>query len=765
MYNTKPVWKIVFFLLVVSLCTTPAWPQASTGTVSGTVRDSTGGVIPGASVTLTNADTNLESKSFTNAVGFYMFGNARPGPYRMTVEFPGMQKYEATLTVQVAQSAVVNVEMRVGQTAVEVTVTDVTPMMTTDSPTLGHVLERSRIEQLPINGRSLRSLLQTVPGMEGTRAYGLREGSHEFVLDGAPISLWNYGGTITRLPGLDTIQEFKVENNNSSAKFTRPTNVVIATKSGSNLLHGNAFWTHRNADLGLARRRQDPTSLAPHLIRNEFGANAGAPVYIPGVYNGKNRTFWFFAYEGSRHVEGDTGDWPVPTEAMRNGDFRELIDSQGRELKLYDPWSTNPVTWERQQFSHNGQLNVINPALLSPLAKALFDITPMPTEANINPNLDDNWYGPEPFVRRDWTVTTRFDHRFTDNDQFYVRYSQGDYFQHSQFYSQPMLNGVAGTVKRFAPNKSGVISWVHTFSPTFFNEWLGSVSREYWWKGTGEPGAKYADDLGLPNPFNVIGWPGLYSTGLYNDDYYFETDNTQASPFLFGVIDDNATKIAGRHELQFGVHYRWDQLNLLPDQQQPQGNHSWSTGATSLYDTTSSRTNPTAELRTGHNMGNMFIGSMNYSNQLVRGYFYTRAKEISLYFQDNFKVTPRLTLNLGLRYEYWPALREKNNILTGFDPASRSIILGQDLQTMYDLGATFPAVVEQFQSLGVKFISYQEAGRSQNLTTAPKANPGWALPTGWATAPGRSCCGAATGSPISASRRGPGRRPCARTLR
>jgi hypothetical protein len=123
-------------------------------------------------------------------------------------------------------------------------------------------------------------------------------------------------------------------------------------------------------------------------------------------------------------------------------------------------------------------------------------------------------------------------------------------------------------------------------------------------------------------------------------------------------------------------------------------------------------------------MGNMFIGSMNYSNQLVRGYFYTRAKEISFYFQDNFKVTPRLTLNLGLRYEYWPALTEKNKLLTGFDPASRSIILGQDLQTMYDLGATFPAVVEQFESLGVKFISYQEAGRSQNLTTAPKANLG-----------------------------------------
>jgi hypothetical protein len=413
----------------------------------------------------------------------------------------------------------------------------------------------------------------------------------------------------------------------------------------------------------------------------------------------------------------------VPTDAMRAGDFRGLIDSQGRQLKLYDPWSTDPVTWERDQFSYNGQLNVIDPSLISPLAAKLFAITPKATSA-INPVVDYNWLGPEPYVRRDWTVTTRFDHRLSDNDQVYVRYAQGDYFRHSQFYSQPMLDGVAGTVRRVAPNKSGVISWVHTFSPTFFNEWLGSVSREFWWKGTGAPGVKYADELGLPNPFDVQGWPGLYSGGLYGNDYYFETDNTQSSPFLFGIIDDNATKIAGKHELQFGFHYRWDQLNLLPDQQHPQGNHSWNTNATALYDSTSSRTDPDPLERTGYRTANMYLGLMNYSNQMVRTYFYTRAKEISLYFQDNFKVTPRLTLNLGLRYEYWPALREKNYNMTGFDPASKSIILANDLQTMYDLGATFPAVVEQFESLGVKFISYKEAGRSRLLTTAPKANLG-----------------------------------------
>jgi hypothetical protein len=392
-------------LILLAWLVPSAWPQASTGTVSGTVRDRTGAVIPGASISLTNTNTNVRSKTTSSEVGFYLFPAVLPGPYSLVVESAGMQKYEVTLTVQVQQSAPVDVELKVGPTNTEVNVTDVTPLMVTDSPTLGHVLERTRIEQLPINGRDLTTLLQTVPGMEDRRAYGLREGSHEFVLDGSAISVWNYGGTIIRLPGLDTVQEFKVENNNSSAKFTRPTTVVIATKSGSNTIHGSAFETHRSNAIGKARRREDVYATPPRLIRNEFGASAGGPVYIPGLYSGKDRTFWFFAYEGFRHIQPTTGSWPVPTEAMRRGDFRGLIDSQGRQYKLYDPWTTNPQTWERQQFSYKGQLNVIDPSLISPLTKTLFDITPLPTHPDVNPLVDNNWWGPNPWRLRQWTIS------------------------------------------------------------------------------------------------------------------------------------------------------------------------------------------------------------------------------------------------------------------------------------------------------------------------------------------------------------------------
>src|SRR5687767_7788095 len=298
--------SVICAALMMVLSAPIAWPQASTAIVSGTTRDQTGAVIPGASVTLTNKNTNIASKTTTNMSGYYVFPGTLPGPYGLVVEAAGMQKFEGSLTVQVQQSAVVDVTLKVGQTATEVLVQDVTPLLQTSNATLGHVLERKRIEQLPINGRNITTLLQTVPGMEGTRAFGLREGSYEISLDGSSQIDRNYGGVFNRQPGLDSIQEFVVENNSSSAKFTRPTSLVLTTKSGTNRLHGSAFETNRNNAIGKARARQESYTKAPFLNRNEFGVSAGAPVYIPKIYNGKDRTFWFFAYEGLRNINPQT---------------------------------------------------------------------------------------------------------------------------------------------------------------------------------------------------------------------------------------------------------------------------------------------------------------------------------------------------------------------------------------------------------------------------------------------------------------------------
>ena len=720
--NIIPSIRTLLSSIVVAVVLAPAaWPQASTATVSGTVRDQTGAVIPTATVTLTNSATNGTTKTKANETGFYLVLGLVPGPYVLSAEAAGMQKFEGTLTVEVAQSAVVDVTMKIGQTTTEVAVQDVTPLMQVNNATLGGTLDRTLIEQLPIDGRSVTNLLQTVPGMEGTgRAFGLRDGAYEVVLDGSALTdrlMYGDSSRITyRQPGLDSIQEFKVENNNSSAKFTRPTSVIMTTKGGTNQLHGSAFETNRNNAVGLARSRTDSYSKPPFLNRNEFGVSAGGPVYIPKVYNGKNKTFWFFSFEGLRNVSASTQGYQVPTPAMRNGDMSMLVNSAGQQTTLYDPWSTDTNTWARVPYPNN-QLPVNR---LNPLAKLLFGVTPLPTLANVNPNIANNWFGAVSKPQRSWTSSTRVDQRFGDKDQFYGRYTQGNYRSLSQFYSLPTLNFKqipANTENILAPNKSAALSWVHTFSPTLFNELLVSGSRQRQADLTGDPGVNYDAQLGLPNPFNALEFPPMGSMG-FGGNYQFSAQNTNAFSSFYGIVDDNATKVKGKHEFQFGFHYRYDQLNEQPDQQASAGVVDWATGATSLYDPTSSRTNPQSVPFTGDQLANFYLGVAEYHAQLNRNFFYYREKEYAGYFQDNWRVTPRLTLNLGMRYEYYTPITEKNNVTTGFDRANHAIVLGTDLATMYKFGYTVPSVVNRLTQLGAKFETYQQAGQPRALMTA-----------------------------------------------
>lgn len=721
-------------LMLACLFALPASPQASTGVVSGTVRDVSGAVIPGAAATLTNTNTNVVSRTTANQVGFYMFPGVLPGPYRLTAEAPGMQKYEASLTVQTQQSAVVDVELKVGSTATEVAVQDVTPMVTVDNPTLGAVLERERIDQLPLNGRALTNLLGTVPGMENLRAYGLRNFSFEFTLDGASLSdRYGYYNITLRQPGMDSVQEFRVENNNSSAKFTRPTTVVVTTKGGTNELHGTVFETNRNNGYGLARRRQEYYSKAPFLNRNEFGASAGGPVYIPKVYNGRDRTFWFFSYEGLRQIAPVTSGYSVPTAAMRNGDMSGMTYAGNVPVTLYDPWTTDSATWARQPFNYGGKLNAINPALISPLAKTLFEVTPLPTLPEVNPNLAFNWFGTTPAWQRSWTTSTRIDHRFGEKDQIYGRYTQGNYSTLGNTGAGiPSLDWArvpGNTQSNFAPNKSLALSHVHTFSPTFFNELLVSVTRQPWINTIGDPSRMYADELNLPNPFKSNLWPaihtGPFTGGGNSSGYMFGTFNATGQTYWYSIIDDNMTKIVGKHELQFGFHYRRDSMDMLPQQQQVGGGHGMGRSYTALFDPKSSTTEPLLLNNTGDAIASLFLGTFNmYGNHFSRGKFYARGNELAGYFQDNFRVTPRLTLNLGMRWEFMPPYSEKNNQLVGFDPQQRAVVLGQPIEKMLAIGATLPSVVNRFTALGMKFITPEQAGLPDKLVGANYNNFG-----------------------------------------
>jgi len=695
--------------------------QTGTGRIQGTVKDATGAVIPAARVSVMHTQTARLNETITNEVGFYLFPSLLSGDYTITVTAAGMDTWKGQLLLQTGQAAVVDAMLSVSGTATEVTVAaNVAPLVTTTAPTLAAITDRARIDQLPISGRMFQVLvLQTTPGLDGAsmvpRVWGIKWGV-EFTQDGAVMENRDTGEIAGRPPGMDTIEEFRVETSNSSAKMYRPGTVIVSTRAGTNDFHGSLFEVMRNNNLGfgVARRREDRWSRPPHMVRNEFGASGGGPVYLPKIYNGKNRTFFFHAYEAFRSLTATTRAARLPTEAYRRGDFSGLIDGSGRLQRLYDPWSTRSAAenWARVPYPDNQ----IPMTRQSPLAKYLYSVTPLPNDPGVNPLVYNNYWYQAPNNRLEWTMTTRVDHRWSENDQLFFRYTHGvrdTYAQSGNNNSPTTLDMAANGTFRPIRNNTGVASWTHTFSPTFFSETLFNIGVEDLnFINVGDD-KKYADILGLPNPFDEYGFPNVTSTGVGME--YITAANRRNSIVHLYNLDENLTKIHGRHEIQFGGRFRHEKLNILPDQQQVQGAHAFSSQATGLFDPTSGTTYARVPY-TGHDTANLFIGVMgSYSAQFVRKWYDMNLREAAVYFQDNFKVNSRLTLNLGVRWELYTPIRESANVLTGFDAKTKSIVNGADFETMYRTKSSMPSIVKVFTDMGMKFITPQEAGLPSGL--------------------------------------------------
>jgi len=716
---------IFVVLLAMALGAVPAWPQSSNGSLRGTVQDETKAVIPGVTIVLTNTATGVETRTITNEAGVYIYPAIAAGSYRLTAEHPGMAKFEAQLTIQAQKTDTVDITLRPGATQTIVSVQDVTPLVVADTPTLGHTLERTRIEQLPLNGRSIWNLLQTVPGVAtdggSLRTYGVRTATHDVLLDGASLmDMRDGGGSVARLPGLDSIQEFRVNNNASSAKFTRQTTIIFITKGGSNELHGSLFATNRDSYIRWmnARARNNFTGIASKLIRNEYGGTVGGPIWIPKIYNGKNRTFFFFSYEGYKLRSGSYNNYRVPTPAMKQGDFSGLYDSAGTFYALYNPYTTDPITHLRQPFSYNGQLNRIDPALESPLAKYLYSIVPDPSPqfANVNPLVANNFTGAAPTIQDQMTWSMRFDHRISDKDTVYARLTNSMATSiRPAAGGVPTLDGFGNSRKDTYPNKSLAANWTRSFSPTFFSEMLFSATRNLGTSFSGDPSRYYATELGLPNPNHQPGYPVINNIGVgAGSSNYFQPVNWNRTFYSYFILDDNFTKTKGRHELQFGIHLRYDQLTYMPQQQRTAGSVTFQTNATGLYDpTVPGRTTYTPN--TGHVAGSTFLGLGNYEYRVAKGKYYMRQNEDAWYLQDNFRVTSRLTLNLGFRWQFSPYPKDKNDVFNSFDPKTMSVVMGRKLSDLYMLGYTSQALVNVLSSNGAKFVLPEDVGLPKRL--------------------------------------------------
>jgi hypothetical protein len=395
---------------------------------------------------------------------------------------------------------------------------------------------------------------------------------------------------------------------------------------------------------------------------------------------------------------------------MRNGDFRGITDSLGRPYNFYDPYTT-AANYARSPVSCNGVVNMICPSRESPVAKYLFSITPMPNLPNVNPLVGQNWVGQIPRTLNQEVKTIRIDHRFSEKDLLYGRYSYGSHHESYQSGGPEMLNGISGVDQRWWPDFSLAINEVHTFSPTLTNELLLSGTRDFQRRGSGDFQTNYAQSLlGLPNPFQAANWPSISGTDLtgysFGGEYFYLITNAF-------VLQDNATKTRGKHEFQFGFQYRNEFIpkSVLPTS----GNYDFSTQATALYDPSSTPTSPQALPLTGLGVANMYLGAMDYGATFARPWVYMTRQEDALYFQDNWKPSRRLTLNLGLRWEYRTPISDRQSALMGFDVSKRAYVIGTSLQRFEQLGDTLPSLVNALQGFGGSVETNQQAGLPSSL--------------------------------------------------
>jgi len=333
-----------------------AWGQAFvSGSISGSVTDSTGAVIPEATMTLTNLGTNAKLTTQTDPTGFYKFLNLSPGNYKVDAGKSGFTHFtQEAITVLVNSNVRIDIAMKLGEVTQEVTVTGETPLIQPESSSLGQVVETRAVNELPLNGRNPLALVSLVPGVVPQGSSGqnpvtlnpFAQGNFQInggaanqsaaYWDGAPLNTSGYVNLLALVPTQDALQEFKVQTDNLPAQYDRFAGGIISfsTKSGTNRFHGYAYEFLRNKVLNANNFFNNAAGLGvPAFTQNQFGGNAGGPIR-------KNKTFFFASFDGFRLRQGLPLLFSVPEEAWRRGDFSNLRDAQGNLIPIYDPFTT-----------------------------------------------------------------------------------------------------------------------------------------------------------------------------------------------------------------------------------------------------------------------------------------------------------------------------------------------------------------------------------------------------------------------------------------
>ena len=670
-------------VLVVVVACVAAWGQTN-GSITGTVKDQSGAAIAGATVVVSSPERGINRQMVTNSSGEYNESALPSGSYNVIVTASGFKKYEAKgVVLDVAQKARVDVALEIGAATVEVLVEGANvAQVETQSSELAGTITGKELTQLQLNGRNFTSLVTLVPGVSNQT--GMDEpqvginGSVSFSMNGGRVEYNNWeldggdnmdngsNGTLNVYPSIDAIEEFKVLTSNYGAQYGRNGSgtVEVETKSGTRDFHGDAYEFVRN-DIFNAQNYFNSTvaggtGITPPYKKNDFGYTLGGPVYIPGVYN-KNRqkTFFFWSQEWRRDRVPNTFSVPVPYSAERSGDFSDACPAASATPAVFQratypdcPGTFNTTTQQWSTFANN-QVTV------SPTGAALLPLIPVGTSDvpgaaiyNSNALLPTNW--------REELI--HVDHNLTDHNRLTFRYIHDSW---TTLEPGPIWDSASfPTVQTFftGPGVSFVARLTSTVSPTLLNEFVASYTTDHiafksegvWQLPAGfQMGYLYPNGAGGKLPAINVSGGVEYGGGFAEDpDGIWPEGPYNSNPTY--TYRDNVTKIIGRHNLQFGGYFVAAQKNELSSVQ---------VNGSLTYDIGS-------PVSTGNAFADMLIGNIasfsQGSNQLK---FYNRYKIFEPYFQDDWRISDRLTLNLGLRVSLEGTYRDRYKHAYNWDPS------------------------------------------------------------------------------------------------
>ena len=660
----------VFAGLIVSALSLQA--QVSSGSVVVNVTDPSGLAIPGAAVTLTDEATQAQLATEANDQGVARFAAVRPSSYALQVTSDGFRQYRQTgVVVHVAESVTLTAALEVGAVSEVVEVTGAAPLLQTESGELGQVVEERRIRELPLNGRNPFALAALAAGVTPGANFGSnplllsnlgvnggRGGATEILIDGSPATVpENSPGTYATsvMPSVDRIQEFKVQTNSFSAEFGRTAGGVmnVVVKSGSNEFHGTAYEFLRNSSLDannffLNRANQQLGAFQ----RNQFGFTLGGPII-------RNKTFFFGGYEGLRERSQSASTATIPLADQLRGDFSNTRNAAGNPITIYDPDTTRPDPSGAGMIRDPFPGNVIPADRLDPVALKALGFYPTPNSPGTGPAQTNNFIAAGSSKLDDDNFDVRVDHQFSDNQSAFFRWSYRDFRQVSpNFYGTPGQPGAAAIPR---PGRSAALHHSWTMRPNLLSDFSISYSDLFTRRQSHSFGLNIGEALGLPEDMAALaGDRGLTVFSIPGYGGIGESFLARFRLQSYG-LQYKLSWIKGRHTVKIGHETRINRTHFFQGQT-PAGQFAFSPRFTQGPDP--NRGSPVA----GHPIASMLLGVADSGFMTHDEAISTYSPYLAWYIQDDFKVTPKLTLNLGLRYGFdWPR-RERYDRLSVFNP-------------------------------------------------------------------------------------------------